>query len=113
MTWHAQIILVVLVVVGANSNAEVIQWSELPDLPDTLGVAGAFSGVSSHALIVAGGANFPEPLFKDGQVNPLAKRDQPQTNKTTNRNISLVLISHLTIKPFLHYILFLHACHGI
>ena len=74
MKWYALIILAVLAGIGANSNAKVIQWSELPDLPDALGVAGAFSGVSSGALIVAGGANFPEPLFKDGQVNPLAKK---------------------------------------
>jgi len=74
MKRHNLIILVVLSVIGARSNAEVIQWGQLPDLPDALGVAGAFSGVSSDALIVAGGANFPEPLFKDGQVNPLAKK---------------------------------------
>ncbi len=33
---------------------------EIPDLPDKEGVAGAFAGVSHDALLVAGGANFPE-----------------------------------------------------
>lgn len=34
-------------------------WRRLPDLPDPLGVAGAFVGVHQGALIIAGGANFP------------------------------------------------------
>lgn len=49
---------------------DLIAWEDLPDLPMSLGVAGAYAGLSNGALIVAGGANFPEPLFKDGQVNP-------------------------------------------
>lgn len=36
------------------------EWSTLAPLPDALGVAGAYSGVSKGALIVAGGANFPD-----------------------------------------------------
>jgi N-acetylneuraminic acid mutarotase len=35
-------------------------WARLPDLPDREGFAGSFAGVSGGALIVAGGANFPE-----------------------------------------------------
>lgn len=68
------IILTVLAVAGTGVSAEVIKWSDLPDLPDVLGVAGAFSGVSSGALILAGGADFPEPFFKNYQVNSLAKK---------------------------------------
>ena len=37
-----------------------MQWSQLPALPGTPGLAGAFAGVSNGALIVAGGANFPD-----------------------------------------------------
>ena len=33
---------------------------EIPDLPDKEGFAGMFAGVSHDALLVAGGANFPE-----------------------------------------------------
>lgn len=44
----------------------------LAPLPDPLGVAAPFAGVSDNALIVAGGANFPEPLFKAGEHNPNA-----------------------------------------
>lgn len=36
-----------------------IQWKALEALPDSIGVAGAFIGKHNGALIVAGGANFP------------------------------------------------------
>ncbi len=36
------------------------QWSRLPDLPGTPGFAGSFAGVSNGALLLAGGANFPD-----------------------------------------------------
>ncbi|MCW3110020.1 MAG: Kelch repeat type 1-containing protein [Segetibacter sp.] len=35
-------------------------WRELPSLPDSFGFAGCFAGISNGALIVAGGANFPD-----------------------------------------------------
>ncbi len=39
----------------------------LPPLPDALGVAGAFAGVSGDAFLVAGGANFPgRPPWEGG-----------------------------------------------
>ena len=39
-----------------------LTWKQLPPLPDKLGFAGSFAGVSGGALIVAGGANFPEAM---------------------------------------------------
>ncbi|MGM0488159.1 MAG: sodium:solute symporter family transporter [Planctomycetota bacterium] len=45
-----------------------LDWQQLPDLPDTLGVAGPFVGVHQDALIVAGGANFPEPVWESDKV---------------------------------------------
>lgn len=42
------------------AGPEVLQWEQLPPLPDTEGFAGAFTGVSNGVLIVAGGANFPK-----------------------------------------------------
>ena len=42
-----------------------LSWSELPSLPDPLGVAGPFAGVHNDALIVAGGANFPRPVWEN------------------------------------------------
>ena len=38
-----------------------LTWDALPDVPDELGLAGAFVGVHDDVLIVAGGANFPVP----------------------------------------------------
>ena len=43
-----------------NQGPDVLEWSQLPPLPDPIGVAGPFVGVSNDALVVAGGANFPD-----------------------------------------------------
>lgn len=37
-----------------------LEWSQLPAIPDREGFAGSFAGVADGALIVAGGANFPD-----------------------------------------------------
>lgn len=41
-------------------NVPSFKWTQLPAVPDAHGFAGSFSGVSNGALIVAGGANFPD-----------------------------------------------------
>lgn len=43
-----------------------LPWKELPTLPDREGFAGSYAGVSGGALIVAGGANFPDKLPWEG-----------------------------------------------
>lgn len=60
-----------------------LDWSELPQLPDSLGVAGPFAGIHNGALIVAGGANFPLPVWETEKlwrdriyVLPLAASNQ-------------------------------------
>lgn len=35
-------------------------WRQLPQVPDAVGFAGAYAGVSNGHLLLAGGANFPE-----------------------------------------------------
>ncbi|MCX6952496.1 MAG: sodium:solute symporter, partial [Verrucomicrobia bacterium] len=35
-------------------------WKQLPSIPDREGFAGSYAGVSRGALVVAGGANFPD-----------------------------------------------------
>jgi SSS family transporter len=45
-----------------------LDWQQLPDLPNELGVAGPFVGVHNDALIVAGGANFPRPVWENDKV---------------------------------------------
>ena len=37
-----------------------LHWSALPPLPDAHGFGGPYAGVSGGALLVAGGANFPD-----------------------------------------------------
>lgn len=41
-----------------------MQWDQFPPIPDALGVAGPFVGVHGDSLIVAGGANFPRPVWE-------------------------------------------------
>lgn len=41
-------------------------WRPLEPIPDGKGFAGSFAGVSNGALIVAGGANFPDKPLWDG-----------------------------------------------
>jgi len=45
-----------------------LKFEALPDVPDQLGVAGPFVGVHGDALIVAGGANFPRPVWENEKV---------------------------------------------
>ena len=45
-----------------------LRWERLPDLPDSLGVAGPFVGVHQGVLLVAGGANFPRPVWENEKV---------------------------------------------
>lgn len=56
--------LLIIAIVKISAPAQYkplnLSWSKLPPLPDKHGFAGAFEGVSNGALIVAGGANFPD-----------------------------------------------------
>ncbi len=54
------LVLVVASLALTSLNASELRWEKLPPLPNALGVAGAFAGVSGDALLVAGGANFPD-----------------------------------------------------
>lgn len=57
--------LAVLVTLAVGS-AFAGEWAKLPPLPDKEGFAGPFAGVSHGALVVAGGANFPDTKPWDG-----------------------------------------------
>ncbi|NII26299.1 sodium/solute symporter [Pseudoflavitalea sp. X16] len=43
-----------------HPHPSFLNWSQLPALPGTPGLAGCFAGVSNGTLLVAGGANFPD-----------------------------------------------------
>jgi N-acetylneuraminic acid mutarotase len=49
-----------------SPSNHALRWSQLPPLPDALGVAGPFAGVSGGALLVGGGANFPGKMPWEG-----------------------------------------------
>ncbi len=56
--------------VFAQGPANLLEWHELSEIPPAEnmnyqpGLAGAFSGISNGALIIAGGANFPKPEWE-------------------------------------------------
>ena len=54
--------------VDVGDVGERLHWEALPDLPDPLGLGGPIVGVHKGALIVAGGANFPEPVWENDKV---------------------------------------------
>jgi cyclically-permuted mutarotase family protein len=70
---HGLFILVAAAAIsGCSARVEPMRWAELPPLPagaeqdEQIGVAGPFAGVSGGALLVGGGANFPEAAPWDG-----------------------------------------------
>ncbi|MBC8326868.1 MAG: sodium/solute symporter [Verrucomicrobia subdivision 3 bacterium] len=62
---HFFAVLVFLSVSAMAGDGACLASKALPDLPDSIGVAGPFVGVHNDALIVAGGADFPVPAGGD------------------------------------------------
>ncbi len=50
----------------ATTSEDLYRWEELPSIPDAVGLAAPFAGVHNGALIVGGGANFPEGMPWEG-----------------------------------------------
>jgi solute:Na+ symporter, SSS family len=44
--------------IANDTTKPYLQWTQLPAMPDRVGLAGSFAGVSNGALLVAGGSNF-------------------------------------------------------
>jgi SSS family transporter len=65
---NALILLIACLLLGSLDTAAQLEWREAPEIPPAPGktsqpgLAGAFCGVHNDALIVAGGANFPDGL---------------------------------------------------
>jgi len=51
---------------AATERSGSPRWTQLPSLPDREGFAAPFAGISQGALLVAGGANFPDKRPWDG-----------------------------------------------
>src|SRR4051812_39047961 len=62
--------LLTVMLAAVSLGASAGEWKQLPALPDKEGFAGSFAGVSHGALIVGGGANFPneKPWEGGGKV---------------------------------------------
>ena len=58
------IILLATAMLTFTQGEDLLDWTELPQIPDELGVAGPFTGIHEGTLIVAGGANFPAPVWE-------------------------------------------------
>jgi len=56
----------VMLAFHAHSQPTNLNWNQLPPIPDPIGFAAPFAGVSGDALIVAGGANFTEAMPWEG-----------------------------------------------
>lgn len=46
---------------------QLLDWHQLPDFPDSIGVGGPCAGISNGALVVAGGAHFRDPFLQGGE----------------------------------------------
>ena len=68
--WWLTCVSLAFVPVHAQSSGNgLLTWSdEIPSLPDSIGVAGPFVGVHGETLIVAGGANFPQPVWESEKI---------------------------------------------
>lgn len=64
----ASVLLVFLLMSHTATAQTTLEWQELPPLPNDLGVAGPFVGVHKGAVVVAGGANFPPPVWESSKV---------------------------------------------
>lgn len=58
----------ILLSIAATPKVRALDWRQLPDMNAELGVAGPFTGVYENTLILAGGANFPEPVWENDKV---------------------------------------------
>jgi N-acetylneuraminic acid mutarotase len=67
-SFMAALVCTCLMISTAHAQSETLKlnWRQLPAIPDRLGFAASFAGVSGGALIVAGGANFPGAMPWEG-----------------------------------------------
>lgn len=63
----SSILILVSFSVFSQENSQELEWIELPSIPDEKGFSGSFTGAYNDALLVVGGANFPnEPVYEGG-----------------------------------------------
>jgi len=68
------LVIASLAISAQGKGREVLNWSQFAGLPPIKGqaiqpgLAGAFCGIHNDALIIAGGANFPRPVWESKKV---------------------------------------------
>jgi SSS family solute:Na+ symporter len=63
LVFRSAIFLILLLpVFGMAQQNNFFTWKQLPSIPDPVGFAGAYAGVSNGALLAGGGANFPDGI---------------------------------------------------
>jgi N-acetylneuraminic acid mutarotase len=70
---------------SAPRHATTFHWKRIPDLPDPVGLKGAYAGLSNGWVLHAGGSNFPVPRSAGGAkafsdriyVRPAGAADAP------------------------------------
>lgn len=62
------IVSLFVMVFSFAGGEELLIWNAIPEFPAELGVAGPFCGVHEETLLVAGGANFPQPVWENDKV---------------------------------------------
>lgn len=74
LTICSLLVIASLAISARGKTIEVLDWSQLAELPPLKGqaiqpgLAGAFCGIHNDALIIAGGANFPRPVWESEKV---------------------------------------------
>ncbi|MBN1125562.1 MAG: sodium/solute symporter [Sedimentisphaerales bacterium] len=94
--WQFLFILAVTGIAGmaCGAKGDMAVWSHLADLPDPLGLGGHFAGIHKDALLIAGGANFAEPIWEstkswhnDVYVFPLSQSEQDTNDWITGLHL--------------------------
>ena len=97
--WLITLLFLFPAILAYGSEKSRLQWEKLPPLPPAMGdsiqpgVAGPFSGIDNDALIIAGGANFPEPVWQTekkyhNQIYVLENLSTPES-KSWNQDFKL------------------------
>jgi len=78
---------------GTGNAPDLLEWSQLPPLPDPVGLAGPFVGVSNDVLIIAGGLSLQQVELLLAHELAHIRRYDPLVN-ILQRIIEAVLFLH-------------------
>jgi cyclically-permuted mutarotase family protein len=79
----------------AQENNEIFNWSTTQNIPNKVGLNGAFTGIHNDVLIFAGGANFPnDPVWEGGKKHwydtiYVLQKNEDKTEWLSNHEVKL------------------------